>query len=98
MKRVVVLSLVAASAVLGLVSPTSGASALPRQGEPQTRPVSKLLSKVSAVSSNDVWAVGVRWPRGFLSEESLTERWDGRAWQTVDSAWIHRLVWAGSGS
>ncbi|MGA7730903.1 MAG: S-layer homology domain-containing protein [Chloroflexia bacterium] len=43
------------------------------------------LHAVSAVSSNDVWAVGNYWPQGPDSPRTLTVHWDGSAWSVVPS-------------
>lgn len=43
------------------------------------------LSDVSAISSTDVWAVGY-YVSGIGVAQTLTEHWDGSAWQIVPSA------------
>jgi len=42
-----------------------------------------LLTGVAAVSSNDVWAVGLHGPTGHF--KTLVEHWDGSAWKVVPS-------------
>jgi hypothetical protein len=46
------------------------------------------LYAVSAVSANDVWAIGHSYkpaPQGYSLRETLTMHWDGTAWTIVDS-------------
>lgn len=50
---------------------------------PGPRGATALLDGISAISSNDVWAVGTAQGRG--SARTLTEHWDGQRWQIVPS-------------
>lgn len=43
-----------------------------------TESPSNVLWDVSAISANDVWAVGVYW--GLADPQALVEHWDGNAW------------------
>jgi hypothetical protein len=44
---------------------------------------SAVLNGVTAVTENDAWAVGVRYPAG--QPESLVEHWNGNGWSVVSS-------------
>ena len=54
--------------------------------------MAKSLAAVSALSASDVWAIGNRRPRGFLSEDSLTEHWAGSRWSVVPSGGHHARI------
>ncbi len=41
------------------------------------------LTKVSALSPGDVWAVGDKFNGSFLSERALVEHWDGTNWSAL---------------
>jgi hypothetical protein len=43
------------------------------------------LRAVAAVSSHDVWAVGQQAPQGEGPQQTLIERWNGKAWRVVKS-------------
>jgi hypothetical protein len=43
------------------------------------------LLGVSAVASDDVWAVGTRFTRGMMDNKTLTLHWNGTAWRPVTS-------------
>jgi hypothetical protein len=43
------------------------------------------LSNITAVASNDVWAVGSRVDEGKQTEETLLQHWDGQQWTVVAS-------------
>ena len=42
------------------------------------------LLAVSAISANDVWAVGT-YQKGNVPGKSLTEHWNGTSWQVIPS-------------
>jgi len=43
------------------------------------------LLGVTAIASNDVWAVGLFEGKGAAAESTLTEHWDGKTWTPVPS-------------
>jgi hypothetical protein len=60
----------------------SGWSIVP---SPNTGPDRNFLSAVSALSSNDVWAVGSYSPGPSGPDRTLIEHWDGSQWSIVPS-------------
>ncbi len=48
--------------------------------------VDNSLAGVTAIASNDVWAVGTQQPTSLTATHTLTLHWDGAAWTIVPSA------------
>ncbi len=44
-----------------------------------------VLSGVSAIVANDVWAVGYYFNSGSFADQTLTEHWDGSSWSVVSN-------------
>jgi hypothetical protein len=63
------------------VTPCTGWSVVP---SPNVGTVASQLYGVSAITSNDVWAVGF-YVSDSQRQQTLTEHWDGNAWSVVTS-------------
>jgi hypothetical protein len=66
-----------------------GATSPAAPARPAHAGVYRYLEAVSAVSSDDIWAVGTRTPRGFLSKDTFVQHWDGTRWRRVFSGQHH---------
>jgi hypothetical protein len=53
---------------------------VPASGQAGGNPVESVLSDVTALAEDDVWAVGTAWPG---SDVPLVQHWNGRDWETV---------------
>ena len=49
------------------------------------------LSSVSAVSANDIWAVGDYYNRHKSGDKTLVEHWDGTQWSVVSSPSVNKV-------